>query len=181
VAALAASIEKLLAEIRQEGREAAESMKKELISMDDFNLLTEGQKGELLQSFSEFDRRIQQQKIVAVVRENIRHFKETEFVNILNKQSGWVAAARKAADPPPHPAKSTGVSTSTQPYPDPGDDDNRTGSGASTREPEFISKSSIKISFPGNVLASESDLDDYLKAIKTAFLAEIHQGKRVRL
>jgi hypothetical protein len=181
VDALAASIEKLLAEIRQEGREGAESMKKELISMDDFNLLTEGQKGELLQSFSEFDRRIQQQKIVAVVRENIRHFKETEFVNILNKQSGWVAAARKAADPPPHPGKSTGGSTSTQPYPDPGDDDKRTGSGASTREPEFISKSSIKISFPGNVLASESDLDDYLKAIKTAFLAEIHQGKRVRL
>ncbi len=179
VESLRVKIETLLSEVQRRAQEVAESMQRELTEMDDFQELSRDQQVDLQLPFAMLATKIEQQKIAAVIRETISHFKENDFIHILNKQSGMVTAARKAAKDAAKAGKNSGE-PAPKPYPKTEDKDPETGR-SSTREPEFISKNSINIDFNKGVLMNEDDLEGYVKAIKEAYLVEIQKGKKVRL
>jgi hypothetical protein len=181
VESLRAKIETLLSEVRRQAQEVAESMQRELAEMDDFHTISEPQRQELLLPFATFATRIQQQKVAAVIRETARQFNGNEFIEILNKQSRWVAAAKKAANDAVNAGKDKGGDGGiNNPYPKPGNDNLGTSAGT-TREREYISKNDISIHCKIKTLANEDDLNSYVQSIKEAYLAEIKQGKIVRL
>ena len=181
VESLRTKIETLLNEVRRQAQEVAESMQRELTEMDDFHKISEPQRQELLLPFATFATRIQQQKVAAVIRETARQFNGNEFIEILNKQSRWVAAAKKAPNDAVNAGKDKGGDGGiNKPYPKPVDDNPGTGAGT-TREPEYISKNDISIHFKIKALANEDDLNSYVQSIKEAYLVEIKRGKIVRL
>jgi hypothetical protein len=181
VNSLRAKIETLLSEVRRQAQEGVDSMQRELTEMDAFQKISEPQRQELLQPFATFTNRIQKQPVAAVIRETARHFSGNEFIEILNKQSRWIAAAKKAANDAANAGKDKGGDGGiNKPYPKPGDDIPGTGPGT-TKEPEYISKNDIAIDFAIKALANEDDLNCYVQSIKEAYLAEIKRGKIVRL
>ncbi len=48
-------------------------------------------------------------------------------------------------------------------------------------EPEYISKNSIHVRFGKSILKDEADVEEYVKAVKEAYLTAIRQGKRVQI
>ena len=92
------------------------------------------------------------------MRDNQRNFEEREYLSILTQMTSWTH-------------QTTYV-----------DGEIKTGSGT-VAEPkvEYISKLTIQVDFGKPWLASEADVEEYLKYLKAAFLDEIKQGKRIKL
>ena len=49
------------------------------------------------------------------------------------------------------------------------------------REPKYISQQDLKVSFEKHWVTSETEVDQYLQALKHAIMEEIKQGNRVEV
>ena len=155
-------------EAEKQAREIVAALQDELESMDDFRELEQGRQEELLQPFSDFEKNLRHQKIIAVIRESVRTFKENEFLRVLSQKDRWLKEQKRQnadgdcpADKPANQEKST--TETNEP------------------EPEYISKSSIHVCFGKSILKDEVDVEEYARALKEAYLAEIKQGKKVQI
>ena len=110
-----------------------------------------------------FSDSIKGQKLIAVIRDNLRRFEDNEYQRLLSQMSAWLQ---------PTPPK-------------PSDDDEDSGGKKPTKvnEPkvEYISSKSVKVDFDKAWLADESDVEEYLKSMKEALLEEIKRGKRIQI
>ncbi len=159
----------LLDETKKQALQVLNTLRDELTSMVDFSLLDKSQQEELLQSFKVFEQKLESLKIIAVIRENIRSFKENDFLKLLAKKDRWIAEQQK-------PTNDGGY-----PKPDDADDDSSGKIKSGEIKREYISKSKISVSFAKSILETEADVDAYAEAIKAAYLAEVKQGKRVQI
>jgi len=137
--------------------------------MEDFQHLEKNRQEELLQDFDTYEQNLQSQKIIAVIRESVRRFKENAFLQLLAKKDRWVAEQQGQSDDkgPSKPDKAG--------KPDPGKIETK------EKKPKYISKSNVPVNFGKSILKNEADVEAYVKAVKEAYLAEIKAGKRVQI
>jgi len=138
--------------------ESVDSLKNRIIEMDEFSKLTSEKQKEIAGRFDNFINDIKKQKLIAVIRENVRRFEETEYQKIIDNMC-------KLAYPKPDYNPPDG----TKPL------------IAGERKIKYIQSHSIHVQFDKSWLGDESDVERYLAAFKDALMKEIKEGKRVQV
>ncbi len=162
--------EQINAEITK-SKAAVDTLKARLCSMAEFEMLTQAQQEQITQPFIQFSEALESQRLIAVIRDNLRRFEESEYGQLLSQTAAWAK---------PEPEK-TEIKE--------GGKEKTENNGKGTADPivkpaadvEYISRQAISVSYDKAWLADESDLDRYLEATKQAFLAEIRKGKRIQI
>lgn len=150
--------------------ETVNDLEGRLCCMVEFAALNGEQQEQITQPFSEFKASIGRQKLIAVIRDSLRRFEESDYQRQLSQMTTWAQPA-----PPPKPAPETGR-TGT---PDKGS----TPTPPPKPEPriEYVPSRSVKVSFKKAWLADETDVDGYLASMREALLEEIRKGKRIQI
>lgn len=179
--------EKVKSQIEKEGREAIDAIQilaARYTGMAEFQNLTLEDQSRLQEPFAKLEKEIQQQKLIAVIRDRLRSFEEGEYTKLLAEVGRLTAVAQKKKDEDQvkRNAKKEDKGKGTGPVAD-GDDgtETRTPSETHEPEPEYIFGRSIKVAFDKPVLVNEHDVDEYLSVLKKAYLKEISEGKRVQV
>jgi len=138
-----------------------------LTGMEEFGLLQSEQQEKLWQPFKRLEQYLQQQKLIAVINDRVHKFEENEFPSI-HAEIIRLAHAEKLV-------------INDKPKLD--DQKKDAGSKGETKEPilEYIHGRSILVKFPKTMLVDEDDVDQYLKSMRQALLAEINSGKRIQI
>ncbi len=165
---LKTQVNALIDQERKNAREAVAALKQELAGMEDFKLLEKGRQDELLQPFTLFEESIKHRKIIAVIRESVRTFKENDFLRLLAQKDRWIQEQKRQND-----------NDNSATY-KPGNQENNKNA-TKEPEPEYVSKNNIPVEFGKSILKSEADVENYVKAVREAYLAAINEGKRVQI
>lgn len=164
---------KVAAQLESEVARAKEivgALKSRLCSMAEFETLTAQQQSQISRPFNEFSTGIEGQTLIAVIRDNLRRFEESDYQRLLSQMTSWAQ---------PKPAPLTEPAAEGTPAPSPG------GTLPPTSHPEpriaYVPIRSMKVSFDKAWLADETDVERYLDSMRKALLSEIHKGKRIQI
>ncbi len=145
----------------QQEKEKAEAsvaeLNQRLSGMADFAALSAERQQELAAPFDRFIRELEAQTLIAVIRDTLRRFEETEYPRLVQKMDGWIR---------PEPDTETSTGTGDDPPPP---------------KIEYVSSRSIPVAFDKATLADEKDVDHYIAALKQALMKEIGDGKRIQI
>jgi hypothetical protein len=146
-------------------------LQERLKGMAEFNALDKDQQEQIIRPFTEFSATIARQTLIAVIRDTLNQFEENEYPHQLSRMTDW-------AKPPSSPPE-------TDPGPKPGGKKPPDGiippHKKTTPQTEFVSSRLVQVSFDKAWLADESDVDQYLSAMRKALLGEIQKGKRIKI
>ena len=151
-------------------KETIDVLKGRLCGMAEFGILNGEQKMQITRPFSEINASIERQKLIAVIRDALRRFEESDYQRLLSQMASWAQPA-----PPPEPALKPGkaavVAESTPHTP------------RARQEPriEYVTSRSVKVSFDKAWLADETDVERYLESMRKALMEEIRRGKRIQI
>lgn len=147
-------------------KETVDSLKDRLCSMNEFKVLNGEKQEAVIQPFREFNHAINDQNLIAVIRETIRRFEEIEYQRSLSQMTTWAQSDSTSK----HDSESKESVVLNE------------GVQAKTELPiKYVSSRSVKVSFDKAWLADESDVDRYLKSMRDALLNEIRKGKRIQI
>lgn len=149
-------------------------LEQRLQATDEYARLSPAHQSTLSKPFGEARQALQGQKRIAMIRDQLRHFEDERFPQLLLQLDQLARPAEKPATPntaaEPVAASSIGstskVSSTVQPP---------------TTEPKLVPARTIKVSYMKPWLASEAELDDYLQKQREAWLKEIQAGNRVQI
>jgi len=149
-------------------KEASQALKDRLCGIAEFSALSSEQQVQISRPFNEFSQSIERHKLIAVIRDSLRCFEESDYQRLLSKMA-------TLAQPTPQDKTGQGNQTST-PNPE-------TAVKPEIQEPriEYVPSRSVRVSFNKAWLADESDVDRYLESMREAMLAEIRNGKRIQI
>ena len=158
----------LIADLQSQIDERVESLRREVLAelddlfarvqqMEDYRSLEVEQQRAVEEAFNIPRREIETQPVLGLIRDRLRRFREDEYHQTLERIALWGVA------PSPTEDASTG------------------GKSQIADRVEYIPVSRIRAQFAYPHLANESDIEEYLKALKEALLAEIRAGKRISL
>ncbi|WP_164887423.1 BREX system P-loop protein BrxC [Hahella sp. KA22] len=151
-------------------KETVATLKGRLCGMPEFSTLNGDQQEQITRQFNKLNTTIERQKLIAVIRDTLRRFEESDYQRLLSQMTSW---AQPASTPElaPEPGE-----TATQ------------GEGAKPALPakpepriEYVPSRSVKVSFYKAWLADETDVECYLKSMREALLGEIRKGKRIQI
>lgn len=83
---------KLTIEIKAEitqAKDAVNVLKDRLCGLDEFAALPPEQQEQITQPFSEFSQQVERQKLIAVIRDNLRRFEEKDYPRLLAQMTSW--------------------------------------------------------------------------------------------
>ncbi|MGT2469629.1 BREX system P-loop protein BrxC [Paraburkholderia terrae] len=115
---------------------------------------------------------LENQKRIAMIRDQLRHFEDERYPQLLLQLEGL--AKPKLVTPIPE------AQDEVRPQSDDGESV-ATRSSNVVAEPRLVPARTIKVEYAKPWLANESDLDDYLKQQREAWLQEIQAGNRVQI
>lgn len=169
IESLQAKVFTQIAEEISAAKESVATLKGRLCSMPEFSVLSGEKQEQIIRPFNEFSVSIESQKLVAVIRDTLRRFEDSDYQRLLSQMTSWAQPA-----PVTKPAPETD-NTNT-----PGE---QKTSSQGTHEPriEYVPSRSVRISFEKAWLADESDVDHYLEAMREALMEEIRNGKRIQI
>jgi hypothetical protein len=144
-------------------KEAVLSLKTRLCNMSEFSTLSVEQQEKIISPFDDVIKQISDQQLIAVIRDKSRIFEESEYNRLLSQLSDWTTT-------PPSSDKTRELSHAN----------NGTFTTIELRI-EYVPSKSIRVAFEKAWLADETDVDNYLKSMREALLAEIQKGKRIQL
>lgn len=152
---------KVTAQIEAEiakAKETVAALKGRLCGMVEFGALSSEQQEQITRPFNEFNAAIERQKLIAVIRDTLRRFEESDYPQLLARLSGqWsVVSGQQEED------NLGSVARKTIYYP-------------------LITIHSLKVPFSTAWLADETDVDRYLESLRKALLEEIGKGKRIQI
>lgn len=164
---------KVTAQINTEIAKAKETvivLKGRLCGMAEFGALNGEQQEQITRPFDEFNAAIERQKLIAVIRDTLRRFEESDYQRLLSQMTSWAQPA-PATEPLPQPGQTAKPDEGTKPTP------------PAKPEPriEYVPSRSVKVSFDKAWLADETDVERYLKSMREALLDEIRKGKRIQI
>lgn len=165
--------EKVTAQIEAEiakAKETVAALKGRLCGMAEFSALNGDQQEQVTRPFNEFDAAIERQKLIAVIRDTLRRFEESDYQRLLSQMTSWAQPA-PAPEPAPEPGQTATPDAGTKPTP------------PVKPEPriEYVPSRSVKVSFDKAWLADETDVERYLESMREALLDEIRKGKRIQI
>lgn len=163
--------EKVTAQIEAEitkARETVAALKTRMEGMTEFSALNGDQREKLILPFREFNTSIERQKLIAVIRDTLHRFEESDYQYLLSKMTSWT---QPAPEPAPEPGTTATPDAGTKPTLPP------------KPEPriEYVPSRSVKVSFNKAWLADETDVERYLESMREALLDEIRKGKRIQI
>jgi hypothetical protein len=165
--------EKVTAQIEAEiakAKETVAALKGRLCGMAEFGALNGEQQEQVTRPFNEFNAAIERQKLIAVIRDTLRRFEESDYQRLLSQMTSWAQPA-PTPKPAPEPGKTATPDEGTKPTP------------PAKPEPriEYVPSRSVKVSFDKAWLADETDVERYLESMREALLDEIRKGKRIQI
>lgn len=165
--------EKVTAQIEAEiakAKETVAALKGRLCGMAEFSTLNGEQQEQISGSFNELNATIERQKLIAVIRDTLRRFEESDYQCLLSQMTSWAQSA-PTPEPSPQPDQTTTPDKGTKPMP------------PTKQEPriEYVPSRSVKVSFDKAWLADETDVERYLESMREALLDEIRKGKRIQI
>jgi len=155
---------KIDAEI-QKAKERVEALRDRLRGMAEFGALNADQRERIVRPFDAFVASVEQQTLIAVIRENLRRFEEKDYPNQLSLMTEW-------AQPPSKPEKDGDKSFL-----------DRMTDQQTVKEPQvqYVACRAVQVPFDKAWLADENDVDRYVAAMREALMAEIRNGKRIQI
>ncbi|MBF0246092.1 MAG: BREX system P-loop protein BrxC, partial [Planctomycetes bacterium] len=151
-------------------KEAVAALKGRIESMAEFDALNSDQQEQITRPFNEFNAAIERQKLIAVIRDTLRRFEESDYQRLLSQMTSWAQPA-PTPEPAPQPGNTATPDEGTKPTP------------PAKPEPriEYVPSRSVKVSFDKAWLADETDVARYLESMREALLDEIRKGKRIQI
>jgi hypothetical protein len=143
-----------------------------LQATEEFSALNPDDQAKLSRPFADARQALQGQKRIAMIRDQLRHFEDERYPQLLLQLEGL--AKPKPVAPPPNAPSDT-----TQPVE--GGKPQATAPASTAAEPRLVPARTIKVGYAKPWLASESELDEYLKQQREAWLKEIQAGNRVQV
>lgn len=149
-------------------------LEQRLRATDEFGRIDTARQSQLTEPFAEARRALQGQKRIAMIRDQLRHFEESRFSQLLVQLEQWGKPAQPAHTPAPQPA--AGAPSAGEPQaavtliPRP-----------ATPEPKVVPARTIRVDYTKAWLTSEAELDEYLNKQREAWLKEIQAGNRVQI
>ncbi len=165
--------EKVTAQIEAEiakAKETVAALKGRFCGMAEFCALNGDQQEQITRPFNEFNAVIERQKLIAVIRDTLRRFEESDYQRLLSQMTSWAQPA-----PTPEPATEPGETATS--------DEGTKPTPPIKPEPriEYVPSRSVKVSFDKAWLADETDVERYLESMREALLDEIRKGKRIQI
>ncbi|MCO1735128.1 BREX system P-loop protein BrxC [Pseudomonas aeruginosa] len=165
--------EKVTAQIEAEiakAKETVAALKDRLCGMTEFGALNGEQQEQITRPFNEFNAAIERQKLIAVIRDTLRRFEESDYQRLLSQMTSWAQPA-PTPEPAPKPGQTATPDEGTKP------------TSPAKPEPriEYVPSRSVKVSFDKAWLADETDVERYLESMREALLDEIRKGKRIQI
>ena len=160
---------KVNAQINAERARAVQTLtssKDRLHATAEFGRLNNEQQEQISRPFSETAANIEDQELIAVIRDTLRRFEDDIYPGLLTRMTAW--AEQESANG----AGGTTPAEGEAPTP-PG----------SKKEPriEYVSSRAVEVPFDKAWLADEEDVDNYLKSMRNALLEAIQNGKRIQV
>lgn len=164
--------EKVATQIEAEiakAKETVAALKGRLCGMAEFSALSDEQQEQITRPFHEFTTAIERQKLIAVIRDTLRRFEESDYQLHLSQMTAW-------AQPAPAPAPTPATGGVNKP-------EGQTPKPSAKPEPriEYVPSRSVRVAFEKAWLADETDVDRYLQSMREALLEEIRKGKRIQI
>ncbi|WP_291442034.1 BREX system P-loop protein BrxC [Desulfovibrio sp.] len=164
---------KVTAQIEAEiakAKERVDALKGRLCGMAEFSVLNGEQQEHVTRPFNEFNSGLERQQLIAVIRDNLRRFEESDYQRLLSHMTSWAQPAL-TPEPEPQPGQAATPDAGTKPTP------------PAKPEPriEYVPIRSVKVSFDKAWLADETDVKRYLESMREALLDEIRKGKRIQI
>jgi len=158
---------KVAAQINEEiikAKTMVNTLKSRLCAMPEFSTLSSEQQDQITKPFGELLKTIERQKLIAVIRDTLRCFEETEYPKLLSRISdeGQGMSGEKEADS--GPAQKVGGTEAIK-----------------NQKSKIKNLRTIPVAFDKAWLADEGDVERYLKAMREALLTEIHKGKKIQI
>lgn len=158
--------------------EVIELLKTKLESFDDFKTLDQNKQEQLIAEFSVATKKIEQQSLVAMLRDEARRFEDLTYSQLVKKLMAW----SQPVPPPVTPV--SGSKANTQP-----EDDLFGGKPTPTpvvEEPvkpeiQSVSAKQIRVDYAKPWLSTENDVEGYVDEYKKALLLAIKEGKHIQL
>lgn len=172
--ALEQAIAQQLAIERDAAAHRLAELEQRLRATDEFGRIDAARQSQLTEPFAEARRALQGQKRIAMIRDQLRHFEESRFSQLLVQLEQWGKPAQPAPAPAAQPA--AGASAAGEPK--------ATATVApkpTTPEPKVVPARTIRVDYAKAWLTSEAELDDYLNKQREAWLKEIQAGNRVQI
>ncbi|MCC6503799.1 MAG: BREX system P-loop protein BrxC [Deltaproteobacteria bacterium] len=164
--------EKVTAQVEAEIAKAKETVIAligRLCGMAEFSSLNGEQQELITRPFNEFTAAIERQKLIAVIRDTLRRFEESDYQRQLSQMTAWAQP-----EPMPEPASEAGGKTSPS-------DSKQVAPARPEPRIEYVPSRSVKVLFEKAWLADETDVDRYLESLRQALLEEIRKGKRIQI
>ncbi|SQH76707.1 conserved protein of unknown function [Shewanella benthica] len=162
-------------------------LQEKLTGFDEYQSLNGDKQNELINEFTHATEKLNQQSLIAMLRDEARRFEDYTYSALVQKLMTW---SQPIPEPAPEPAK-TEPSPPAQPQQDPlGQDTGKPTSTHTVNEPskqpakaeiKSISAKQIRVDYHKPWLASESDVNGYIDKYKQALLAAIKEGKSIQL
>ena len=149
-------------------------LERRLQGSNEYGSLKPEQQTQLAVPFVEAQQSMQGQKRIAMIRDQLRAFEDNQYAQLLLKLER-LARPQPVPDPippfSPPPAGNQDIDYPPPPSTEP----------PKVAEPRLVPARSITVGYSKPWLASESELDDYLRQLREAWLKEIQAGNRVQI
>ena len=170
--ALQQSIANQLASEKASAANRLSELGQRLQGTDEYTALRPDDQAKLTTPFANTGHALQGQKRIAMIRDQLRHFEDESYPQLLLQLEALAKPKPETAIP--------SASEESNSQPQGGAAATQTLNFAST-EPKLVPARTIKVAYGKAWLASESELDDYLKQQREAWLKEIQAGNRVQI
>jgi hypothetical protein len=131
-----------------------DELKSEISTKPEFINADKNKASAILKTFDDFKNSLERHKLIAVIRDTLRRFEETEYAKIVRELAPALPITPPVVKPDP-------------------------GSGPGIISKKEIPLNALRIGFDQKTIASKEDANKYIKALEKAIGAEIDSGKTI--
>lgn len=173
--ALLSKIQEQVNEEQKSSIEIINSLQTKLLSFEEFKALEPARQEELKAEFKHVVAKLEQQSLIAMLRDEVRRFEEQAYIQLVQKLMDW-------SQPVPEPKHEEKPTVESQNHSV--DGKIKTSSGAlstSKSQIKSVSAKQIKVEYSKPWLSTVSDVEGYVEEYKKALLQAINEGKNIQL
>jgi hypothetical protein len=156
---LKGKLERKLKATREESIKLLDQMKVKILGMERYQQLTQDRKAEVEREFSDLISIIDVDDQISMIKERSRNFAEKVYPTLVSKVQHWGITFEKPSSDGP----TEGVSELTP------------------RPKNTVSMTQVLLPYRKALVNSREDLEEYLEAIRVAFLAELDKGNNIQV
>ncbi|MEX7116168.1 BREX system P-loop protein BrxC, partial [Pseudomonas aeruginosa] len=162
-----------LASEQKASEQLLNELEQRLQGAESYAALNSEHKQQLSAPFAQARQKLKGQKLIAVIRDQRSRFEDEQYPQLLLKLDQLVRPQPAPTEPPaqssrPERSEKPGADSPEQPK-------------LKVAEPRIVQSRHIKVGYTKPWLASEAELDDYLRKQREAWLKEIQAGNRVQI